>query len=98
MGKRRINLEVPAEELAEWEAAKAEDESLDHWVRRSLNFLLNAEVEGELSVTLGRQRRLIRAVGTCVWCGKRLRTRDPRARYCSDLCRVTAWRHRRSTG
>lgn len=89
-----IQLFVPNNEFAAWERTKAEDEPIDFWIRRAINFMLTAEVEGTTSVTLGHQRKLIREVGTCVRCGERLRTRDPRARYCSDRCRVAAWRAR----
>lgn len=96
MPHERVLLKVSQRDYEAWEAAKPDDEPMEHWIRRAINFMLAAEVQGTKSVTLGRQRRLIREIERCVFCGKRLGTRDPRALYCGDLCRVTAWRSRKA--
>ena len=92
----RVVIQVPEAEFERWEAHRPPDEPIGHWVRRAIGFLTTAEIEGTTSVTLGSRRKLIREIGACVRCGGRLRTRDPRARYCSDACRIAAWRERRA--
>jgi hypothetical protein len=98
MATRRLTIEVPEEELERWEAeAKHRGIQVESWARRMLRFVLEAEVAGETTVTLGRQRRLAAEAFKCMWCGGPLGTRTAtlRRRYCSDVCRVRAWRYRR---
>jgi hypothetical protein len=90
-------LEVPEEELERWEAeAKHRGVTVESWARRMLRFVLEAEIEGETTVTLERQRRLDSEAFRCAYCGGPFGTRNAtlRRRYCSDVCRVRAWRQR----
>jgi hypothetical protein len=100
MAPERLLIRVPATELRRWQdQADREGDTFDHWLRRVVNFVLDAEVEGTQSVTLGRQRRLVTEIRKCVWCGAGLGPPvDVRKRYCSGLCRVRAHRERRARG
>jgi predicted nucleic acid-binding Zn ribbon protein len=97
MSSVRVQIRVPPTEFQRWtDHAERERLELDHWLRRIVNFVLDAEIDGTKSVTLGHQRRLITEVRKCVWCGRALPPPiDVRKRYCSDSCRVRAWRARR---
>lgn len=93
----RLHIRVPPTELRRWqEHADRDGVALDRWLRRVVNFVLDGEIEGTKSVTLGHQRRLVTEIRKCVWCGKGLGPPDidVRKRYCSDRCRVRAHRAR----
>jgi len=97
MANRTLRIEVPEKELERWEAeAKHRGVRVESWARRMLRFVLEAEVEGETTVSLGRQRRLASEAFKCLWCGGPFGTptATARRRYCSDVCRVRAWRFR----
>ncbi len=74
------------------------EDDVGKWLRMLANYAIAAEVDGERPASLGRRRRLAEVAMTCVNCGKALgMNRSARKRYCSDLCRVTAWRMRQRT-
>jgi hypothetical protein len=94
-----VEVAVPPSEHLRW-AAEAERRGVElgEWLRLQANFALDAEVEGERRASLGRRRLLAEIAFDCVNCGRPLdRSRSVRKRYCSDQCRVAAWRMRRRT-
>jgi hypothetical protein len=73
-------------------------DDLGKWLRVVANYAIAAEVDGERPASLGRRRRLAEVAMNCVNCGTALgMKRSARKRYCSDVCRVTAWRMRQRT-
>jgi hypothetical protein len=67
----------------------------DAWICEAVNLVLYGELP-ETDRLTGRRQRLTARVGRCWWCGGDLgNVRTRRRRYCSDPCRVKAWRRRR---
>lgn len=100
MAKRvSVQVSVPASEYDRWAAeAKRRDLSVERWLRTVANFVIAAEVEGERAASLGRRRLLSSVAMTCALCGGGLgQSRTIRKLYCSDECRVAAWRMRQRT-
>ena len=97
MAKRtRIEIAVPEADHAKW-AAEAERRgmTIERWLRTVANFIIAAEVEGERVGSLGRRRMLADVAMTCALCGREFdSSRTIRKQYCSDECRVAAWRMR----
>jgi hypothetical protein len=91
-----VTVSVPLSEYESWEAqAKRYGMPVAEWLRRVGNFVLAAEVEGTREVTTGRRRMLAAVAMKCAWCGGGLGTdRSIRRIYCTDSCRVLAWRMR----
>jgi hypothetical protein len=98
--RTRIEVAAPEAEHAKWAAeAKRRGMTVERWLRTVANFVIAAEVEGESVGSLGRRRMLADVAMTCALCGRALgSSRTIRKQYCSDECRVAAWRMRqRST-
>jgi hypothetical protein len=97
MAKRiRIEVAVPEADHVKW-AAEAERRGMtvERWLQTVANFVIAAEVEGERVGSLGRRRMLADVAMTCALCGSELSpSRTIRKQYCSDECRVAAWRMR----
>jgi hypothetical protein len=63
-------------------------------MRRALDLVLTQEIEAPTSVT-GHARKLASLATRCRRCSGPLPFGSTvRRRYCSDVCRVTAWRER----
>jgi hypothetical protein len=94
-----VNVSVPPSEYERWKAeADHRQIEVGDWLRLQANFALDAEVEGERRASLGRRRVLAEVALDCVTCGRALgQNRSIRKRYCSDACRVAAWRMRQRT-
>jgi hypothetical protein len=93
-----VKVSVPDSEYERWEAEAQRRQMRDvgKWLRVLANFAIDAEVEGEPVASLGRRRHLAEVAMRCVTCGAPLGyLRSARKRYCSDACRVAAWRQRR---
>jgi hypothetical protein len=92
-----VKVSVPISEWELWqtEAERRQMKDVGKWLRVIANYSLAAEVEGEPLASLGRRRRLAEIAMTCANCGKALgMNRSARKRYCTDVCRATAWRMR----
>jgi hypothetical protein len=91
-----VEVSVPVSEYEVWyDEARRRQLPVGDWLRILGNFALDAEVEGERVASLGRRRLLAEVAMDCVFCGKALGyQRTARKRYCSDACRVGAWRMR----
>jgi hypothetical protein len=93
---KRLVLELADEEHARWlREAEHHRIPLPGWVKRVVRFTLEARTT-EATIA-GRPKRLVSAVMSCQECGVGLGGSAPtaRLRYCSDYCRVKAWRRRR---
>jgi hypothetical protein len=92
-----VRIGVPESEFERWETeARRQNMTVDEWLRRVSNFVLDAEVEGAKVISTGRQRMLASIAVKCAWCGDGLGVnRSIRKKYCSDNCRVLAWRMRK---
>lgn len=93
-----VKVSVPVSEYELWlvEARRRGlKDDVGKWLRVLANYAIAAEVDGERPASLGRRRRLAEVAMTCANCGKALGVnRSARKRYCSAVCRVTAWRMR----
>ena len=90
------HLALPASELGRWEdAALRQKLSLTEWVRRVSNYAAATGLGGDAETTLGRIS-MASLITRCAWCEDEL-PGDATIRriYCSDACRVLAWRARR---
>lgn len=97
MRYEQLTVKVPRTEYALWqaEAKRRGMDDVGRWLRVLANFALAAEVEGARSASLGRTRRLAEVSMNCANCDRPLGyKRSARKRYCSDVCRATAWRTR----
>jgi hypothetical protein len=96
-----VKVSVPVSEYELWltEAQRRGlKDDVGKWLRVLANYAIAADVDGERPASLGRRRRLAEVAMACVNCGKALgMNRSARKRYCSDVCRVTAWRMRQRT-
>jgi hypothetical protein len=89
-----VGVEVPTREFNRWnKQAQAEHLDLPDWMRTTLNRYV---AEREEMRNLGAQP--VRSAGSealalhCDWCGIRIPTGTVRRRFCTDRCRVSAWR------
>jgi hypothetical protein len=89
-----IRIRLTQDEFDRWQAAAGTVHTVEEWARRMCNYALRIEVEGSRA-SFGR-RRLLEEVAwrQCAWCGGWLESRTIRRIYCSDTCRVQAWRSR----
>ena len=92
-----VRIGLPEFEFQRWETeAQRQNLTVDEWLRRVGNFVLDAEVEGTKVISTGRRRMLASIAMKCAWCGDGLGVdRSLRKKYCSDNCRVLAWRMRK---
>ena len=93
----RVTLTVPDAEYDAWQnEARHHRVPVADWIRRALRLVLESEIQGTTTITGGR-KRLSSAVMKCEWCGGGLGVSNPtlRRRFCSDPCRVKAWRTRK---
>jgi hypothetical protein len=92
-----LTLQVPDNEFRRWEAEALHfGIPVADWASRAVTLVLDTEIPG--TETLARKpKRLSSAVMKCKKCGGPLGGDPPtlRRRYCSDICRVRAWRARR---
>ena len=94
----RITLNLLDAEYDAWrKEASRYQLGVDEWVRRAVRLFLQVEIEGTTTIT-GRPKRLSAAVMQCEQCGAGLGGSTVRRRFCSDLCRVRAWRGRQREG
>lgn len=91
----RVELTVPASELSRWsKEARRQQLRTEDWVRRLANLALAAGLSSD--VTTAGERAMVDLMTSCVWCSADLPGDSTiRRMYCSDRCRVLAWRDRR---
>lgn len=87
---------VPEPELKGWDAeARRLGESIEDWIRRMGNFVVATGLSDGSETPLGRAT-LSSLMSRCHYCEEDLPGLSTvRRRYCSDICRVQAWRARR---
>lgn len=91
---RTVSIRVSADELEQWRGhATTQQIPLGEWIYRAVRLVLETDILETTTIT-GRPKRLLSRVVKCVWCGGQLGPRATRRRrFCSDACRVRAWRH-----
>jgi ferredoxin len=91
-GIERITVTVSDSEHSRWaKEARHHELPLGAWIRRTVRLVLETEIEGTTTIT-GRPKRLSAALMRCELCGRGLGSSTVRRRFCSDVCRVKAWR------
>jgi hypothetical protein len=91
----RVTLTISDLEYARWKAEASHHQLvLGVWIRRAVRLVFETEIEGSITIT-GRPKRLSAVVVKCEWCGGGLGSATVRKRFCSDPCRVKAWRVRK---
>lgn len=88
-------MRVPEDELQKWQGhASTQGMPIGEWIYRAVRLVLETDVPGTTTIT-GKPKRLLSRVMTCSWCDRKLdQTATRRRKYCSEKCRVRAWRAR----
>jgi hypothetical protein len=94
-----IRLSLDDMERARWQhEAERYDLPLDAWVIRVVRHMLDMQRKQMGPSVRGRPWSAAGEAALCRWCGRVLPTWvTVRRRYCSDVCRVQAWRSRQGT-
>jgi hypothetical protein len=95
-GSMSITCVVPESELRLWNAeARKRGYTTAEWIRRMGNLVVGTGVAAGLEAPVG-VLAMAAMIDQCQWCRADLPgDATIRRRYCSDLCRVAAWRARR---
>jgi hypothetical protein len=89
---------VDDEEYAAWKAeADRYELPVGDWALRVIRYMLETDSMRRPPSINGRRRPLASEAMDCLWCGQALpKPFTVRRRYCSDRCRVEAWRSNRA--
>lgn len=92
---KSISVRVSRDEYETWVGhAQTRGIPVAEWVYRAVRLVLEADLPGTTTIT-GRPKRLLSRAVKCHWCGAGFEgAATRRRRYCSDVCRVRAWRAR----